>query len=62
MSPDECAHEWTGVKIGAGPSEPDEYDEVCAHCGAERTAVEGVDGYSADELREVLDRLVRSDR
>ncbi len=51
MPDDECVHEWMGVRVGGGPAEPAEYDEVCKHCGAQRTAVEGVDSYSAEELR-----------
>ena len=32
---EKCEHEWEGVHQPGSPSGPDEYFEVCKHCGME---------------------------
>jgi hypothetical protein len=38
------------MRSGA-PEEPGDADDFCRHCGASRIEVEGVDGFTAEELR-----------
>lgn len=64
MSNTNCRHKWVGHQNPGTPDGPGEYTETCAHCGADRDAVESDSGDDVDATLDfaILDGIASAGR